>query len=248
MPEIEFKVDELENEVLAVVTSEDKKDIINRKVYRLDYFAFLEMIYKKNMSDNKKLELQKLKDSEKNAQNMVLNMLYGEEHLALKKPLNNVIAISDYREFNEKEYDYIIEIEVTSAFDYSFTKVYSQKLDSINYSSVDAPRIRVDYGSKYILHLPVKKDNVIVGNDIKVYRQTFAGENEFIPYLSDKYSYVLDKKTLEYIIPIREFNNIFMSFSKEEFRKNPLLKERVLSVRNKSEIMNWEGVVFSGFA
>lgn len=248
MPEIEFKIDELDNQVLAVVTSEDKKDIINRKVYRLDYFAFLEMIYKKNMSDKKKLELQKLKDSEKNAQNMVLNMLYGEEHLALKKPLNNVVAISDYREFSETEYDYIIEIEVTSAFDYSFTKVYSQKLNSIDYSSVDAPRIRVDYGSKYILHLPVKKDRVIVGNDIKVYRQTFAGENEVIPYLSAKYNYVLNKKRLGYIRPNREFNNVFMSFSKEEFEKNPLLKERVLSVRNKSETMNWEGVVFSGFA
>lgn len=252
--DMKFMFDEFEESVAVEITDYNGKSPVT-SIERMDYFAFYELLKEVNeheeflASERERLAKEAFEKELKSTgsqQSKVMDYLYNI--LNLRKPLQNVIAVTDMIDSQEKEADLIIHIEITSASDYTFKKVYFPEKEDFKIGAGKHPyykKTKYDYGSKYVVSLPVKLNGTIVFDDftVKEYRAKISGgEDAFeVPFLKRMYARKLRGKKLEYLTNFNNFFRIFNTLDSSDF-SNEEFKERMEIIKNKPISMVWEGL------
>lgn len=258
MNNLKFIVDDFDDSVLVeVIKTENNSPVKTFK--RMDYYQFLNYINRIFEKEEERLEaIAKFKEEElkrkmnsvgKQASEISL-ILNSSRGLNISKPFTNVVAIEDRRQEEGTEAIYSIYFEINSTSSHNFREIiYDGEFYQLGNNTIQkGKRVSFDYGSNYIVKIPIiEMRNRIITDEIEVTRKFKYADGtqviENIPFLEKLYSEKLEGKSLDFLADVKRFKYIFNTMPVSKLNENALLRNRIEEIKNTSKQMDWEGLI-----
>lgn len=255
---LKFIVDTFDDSVLVEITKKESNEFT--KTYkRMDYYQFLNYINRIHEKEEERLEaIAKFKEEQlKRKMNSVgkqtseiSRILNSASGLNIAKPLINVVAVEDRHQEDGTEAVYSVYFEINSTSTYNFREItYDGEFYQLGNNTIQkGKRVSFDYGSNYIVKIPILEvKNRIINTEIEVTRKFKYADGseaiENIPFLENLYSEKLKGKALDYLADVKRFKYIFNTIPVAKINENETLKARIEEIKNTPNQMNWEGLV-----